>query len=219
MTSPALPHRARGLFWLHGLGLFTLVLIAIGCAHRQPPPGEGPGRAGPPQPTLSGEASFFDGALVVSALVRAPQPGPPSGPGPDTDGKERPGGGGGPGGGPPPGLGGARRPGAGGDDGRPGVMMASLPIRQELVVRIRNVGPAPVKLRVREVKSILGNFVPEPETFVLGPDQEQTLQTMRSCLDSLGRLDLSIALESGKIRELQIIALHPAGPSGRAPSP
>lgn len=209
MTSSVSSRRLSGLSRLCGPGLLVFMLLVAGCAHRGPRPGEGPDIPGPPQPTLAGEGVFFGGTFVASARVRAPQAGPH------------------PGGGKGPGLGGGGGPRGGGPDkpggerGSQGMRVPAMPPRQELVVSFRNTGPASVDVHVVEVKSIMGNFVPVPGTFSVDPGRTQTLEGMRSALDNLGRLDLSLTLRSGEVREQQVIVLEIAEEPAdtRPPSP
>lgn len=166
----------------------------------------------PPQPPLAGEIAFFSNTMIASARVSAPYRPRPAGAG-EAGGEEgprggRPGGFGGPGGG-------EDRPAFArmGDEMRPragGRMAAGGMSRQALVVTFRNNGTEPVEVTVAEVKSLMGNFVPVPETFTLAPAQTQELEPMRSSLANLDELAVSVTLRRGDTRETQVILLKPA---------
>lgn len=170
----------------------------------------------PPQPPLAGEITFFNNIVVATARVSAPQRPRPAASG-ETRGEDGPRGGGRPGGG----FGGP-----GGGEDRPafarmedggmrsrsgGARLATGGItRQALVVSFRNAGTEPVEITVAEVKSLMGNFVPVPETFTLAPAQTQELEPMRSSLSNLDELAVSVTLRRGDSRETQVILLRPA---------
>lgn len=87
-------------------------------------------------------------------------------------------------------------------------------MRQVLTVSVSNPTDAPVHLRVAEVRSILGSFVPVPSTFTLEPGQSQTLETMRASYPvNLSALDLTIRIRTAETNETQVLTL------GAEPSP
>lgn len=125
-----------------------------------------------------------------------------------------------PGGGPPPGMErfdrgspgprgpraegegfGAGRPRPGG--GNPGLGAP----RQSLGLSLTNRGPSPVLVKITEVNSILGNFVPIPETATLGPGETVALEPMRGSLANLDALNLTLALTANGASEKQEIVL------------
>lgn len=174
----------------------------------------------PPQPPLAGESSFFAKTVTATARVSAPQrPALPEGQGHRSeDGARaggRPGGFGGGFGGPGEGedrpaftrMGGGMGPGGGrpgGGGGQGGGMS-----RQSLVITFQNTGTASVELTVVEVKSLMGNFVPVPETFTLAPGQSQALEPMRSRLSNLDELAVNVTLRRGDESETQVLELRP----------
>lgn len=80
--------------------------------------------------------------------------------------------------------------------------------RQSLTVTLRNIGTAPVELRVAEVRSALGNFVPVPEIFLLEPGEIQALEAMRAFYPSvIDELELVIRLRTKDAQEVQTLHL------------
>ncbi len=177
-----------------------------------------------PQPKLAAESTFLDGTLAVTAVLEPfsfRRPGKQSSQEVNADDSpaargERPargmGGGGPPGGGmgtgggmggPPPGGGGA--PGGGGG-GMGGGMMG--PLRQSLAITFTNVSDQPIEMRVAEVKSILGSFVPEPETFTLEAGATQNLTPMRAGFrENLTELHLTLRIRTVEANETQELVL------------
>ena len=183
-------------------GLFGLT---SGC---HGPQGKPPAERPAPQPQLLGHREFAETSLMVSAELGPFQRPRPSG---DENGREatdheaqgrksgRPSGGRGER--PPPGdtSGGAR------SGARP---VRSTPMRQVLTVTVTNPTDRPIRLRVAEVRSILGSFVPVPSTFTLEPGQAQTLETMRANYPvNLDALDLKIRLRTVETNETQVLTL------------
>ena len=84
----------------------------------------------------------------------------------------------------------------------------SAPPRQSLTITVRNDGNAPLRLRVAEVRSALGNFVPVPEIFTLEPGQLQALEPMRSSYPApIDELELVIRLRTAEADEVQTLKL------------
>lgn len=82
------------------------------------------------------------------------------------------------------------------------------PPRQSLTITVRNDGNAPLRLRVAEVRSALGNFVPVPEIFTLEPGQLQALEPMRSSYPApIDELELVIRLRTAEADEVQTLKL------------
>ncbi len=80
--------------------------------------------------------------------------------------------------------------------------------RQSLTVTLRNIGTHPVELRVAEVRSALGNFVPVPEIFLLEPGEIQALEAMRSFYPSvIDEIELVIRLRTKDAQEVQTLHL------------
>lgn len=173
-------------------------------------------KAGPPQPTLVATQLFLKGRIVVTAKLSASLPPRPAG-GNSIAGEE-----GGRAGSRP--AGGGRREGGGGDDGsrmggrmgmdggrgRPpgaGGMGGSMP-RQALSIILANTSGESITLRIQEVVSILGNFVPFPERATLASGESVTLEPMRGSLANLDRLELTVALAAGNDRDRQTVILQ-----------
>lgn len=97
------------------------------------------------------------------------------------------------------GGGGPRRGGGGGG--------ASFP-RQALTITLKNTSAESVAVRVQEVVSILGNFVPFPEKATLAPGESVTLEAMRGSLANLDELELTIGLAAGADRDRQTFILR-----------
>lgn len=179
----------------------ALALLVAGCSSPQNRRGD-PGTRIPPQPTLTGEAAWFDGTVTshvtVSAFGRPPRQ-------PDAaNGEERrdgrpPFGGGR--GGPPPGM----EP---GDGSRPARMgQVALP-RQTLQVELVNNSPEEVTVSVRECLSLLGNFAVRPERVTLAPGQSVKLEAMRGAYGAnLDRLDVTLELSrKGETERRTVVA-------------
>ena len=157
----------------------------------------------PPQEPLIGEQTYFDGA-VFAAIKLGPfrRPMVERNSSDSSGGGERPSGGFG--GGPPPGRGFGGGGGNGG--GRP---MGGGMSRQVLTATFTNRSPAELTLNVIMIKSILGNFIPEPETATLAPGASITLEPMRGSLTNLSALQVTLELERGEDRESHELELQP----------
>lgn len=80
--------------------------------------------------------------------------------------------------------------------------------RQSLTVTLRNIGTAPIELRVAEVRSALGNFIPVPEIFTLQPGEVQALEAMRAFYPAtIDELELVIRLRTKDAQEVQTLHL------------
>lgn len=80
--------------------------------------------------------------------------------------------------------------------------------RQSLTVTLSNRGTEPIRLRVAEVRSVLGNFVPVPEVFTLEPGQVQALESMRSFYPAaIDELELVVRLRTADADDLQTLKL------------
>ncbi|MCF3650294.1 hypothetical protein [Synoicihabitans lomoniglobus] len=165
----------------------------------------------PPQPIITAQAYFVDHSLRVDAeLGPFRRPRPPSDTGNDEERDDsrprRPMGG--PGGGGPRGAPPAGEGGGGSTGGRP-LRGAQVMLRQSLTVTVTNVSATPVELRVAEVRSALGNFVPVPETFTLEPGARQTLEPMRAGYPAnLDELELAVRIRTADANDAQTLRLQ-----------
>lgn len=217
--------------------LGAAVLALAGCrSPRRPPAAMAPPE---PQPKLAAESTFLDGTLAVTAVLEPfsfRRPGKQSSQEVNADDSpaargERPargmGGGGGMGmggpppgggggmGGPPPGGGGAP---SGGGGGMGGGMMG--PLRQSLAITFTNTSDEPIHMRVAEVKSILGSFVPEPETFTLEAGATQNLTPMRAGFrENLTELHLTLRIRTIEANETQELVLTKTDDQPEPPPP
>ncbi len=94
-----------------------------------------------------------------------------------------------------------------------------LPPRLALTFTFANTGSQPMIVSVTEVNSALGNFAPRPEQLMLKPGQQGSLDPMLSTLDNnFDHLEVTLAVKIGEHRETQVLRLrrteepHPAGP-------
>ena len=203
--------------------LLAATLLVPACksprsGERGPPP--------PPQIPLFAETTYLDGAILVRAEFGPAAFHGPSGEAQEERSSARPSrsehperGAGGEGRG-----GGGRGRGqntAPPNDGDTGAVRARAsvggamrgPIRQALSITLTNTSDQPVHLRIAEVKSILGNIVPEPETFTLQPGGEQTLSPMRAGIrESVTEFHVTIRLRTVDANETQTLVLKPDGP-------
>lgn len=96
-----------------------------------------------------------------------------------------------------------------GSRGRSGLDPTGGRPRQSLTVTLRNNGDTPIRLRVAEVRSALGNFVPVPEIFTLEPGSLQALEAMRSSYPAaIDELELVIRLRTPDDEELHTLKLE-----------
>jgi hypothetical protein len=194
--------------------LLIAILFMAGCnspraAERGPPP--------PPQIPLAAETTFLDGAILVNAEFgpfdfKGPKEGENETESSRPSRGKRPERGSGGGGGPPPSgdrdsAGGtsARRSGGGGGGGGGGGAMRG-PLRQSLSITLKNTSDHPMELRVAEVKSLIGNIVPEPETFTLEPGASQMRPPpMRAGIrESVSEFHLTLRLRTVEANEKKI---------------
>ncbi len=85
-------------------------------------------------------------------------------------------------------------------------MGGSMP-RQALSIILANTSAESITVRIQEVVSILGNFVPFPERATLASGESVALEPMRGSLANLDGLELTIALAVGDDRDRQTIIL------------
>ena len=188
------------------------LLVIAGCssprsAERLPPP--------PPQPQLAAASTFLEGAIAVDATFGAFDFKGPTGGAQREPGTERPARGDRPG--PPMGMGGGggmeggerpRRSAGGAGGGGSGGGAMSGPLRQSLSITLRNTSEEPIQLRVAEVKTIFGSFIPEPETFTLEPGASQSLEPIRvGARENLTELHLTLRLRTVEANETQTLVL------------
>ncbi len=179
-----------------GLALATLLFASCGS-----PSGAGFDRP-PPQPVITGSHAFLDGQIEVVAqlgpfrLIDALPPDRVGGIPVVIDAEEdrrvtRP-----------------ARPFADAPNLGEGTRLGQERIRQSLTVTLRNTGTEPIRLRVAEVRSALGNFVPVPEIFTLEPGALQALEPMRSAYPaSIDELELVVRLRTETANEAQTLRL------------
>lgn len=182
------------------IGLALLTAMLAGCGS---PRGDGLDRP-PPQPVITARGQFLNGTIEVVAqlgpfrLIDALPPdrvgGIPVVIDESREAAMRPAR---PFTQPALGQGGAGRPRMGQDT-----------TRQSLTVTLRNIGSTPVRLRVAEVRSALGNFVPVPEIFTLEPGSLQALEPMRSSYPaSIDELELVVRLRTETADEAKTLKL------------
>lgn len=87
-------------------------------------------------------------------------------------------------------------------------------IRQTITVVFRNTGEAPVRVRVVEVSSALGNFVPIPETFTIERGATQALEPMLSAYpENLEELSVLVRIRTEAGDDEQSVMLKRAVPA------
>jgi len=181
----------------------------------------GPSQTGddtPPQPLVRMEAHalFFAGQIEVESLLA------PGGMHWGTRGKEgkdgphrgaggggfRMGGGGGMGSGGPGGGRGRRGPRGDDDDGPRSVMRASNLPPVQLRLRLTNHGSTPAEVQVLDFNSEIGNFVVQPEKFLLPPGETIEADPMISRLGVPGNeVPLTVRLRLAGRTEQQVLTL------------
>lgn len=88
--------------------------------------------------------------------------------------------------------------------------------RQSLTVQFRSSAAEPLTLRVVEVKSAIGNFVPVPEFFPLAPGAVQALEPMRASYgEPIDELELLVVLRLDGHTETKVMNLTLANPAAR----
>jgi hypothetical protein len=91
-----------------------------------------------------------------------------------------------------------------------------LPPRLALTLTVANKSAQTVTLAVADVNSLLGNFAPRPEKFVLASGQQGSIDPMLSTFDNnFEELDVTLTIRRGDQRETQVLKLRRAQP----PSP
>lgn len=200
--------------------LFTIVATVLtalltGCTSPQDKRAAFREKMGPPQPALIATQAFLANRIVVTAHLNSSlPPRPPAG---RNDNEDEPGerhaghpaGEGRWGGGE-----GRNMPHFGGMDGGPGGgprrgggAAAAFP-RQALTITLKNTSASPITVRVQDVVSILGNFVPFPEKATLAAGESVALEAMRGSLANLDELELTIGLAAGTDRDRQTFVLR-----------
>jgi len=95
-----------------------------------------------------------------------------------------------------------------------------LPPRLALTLTVTNTGTETVSFAIADVNSLLGNFAPRPEKFVLAPGQQGSVDPMLSTFDNnFEELDLTLAIKCGDRLETQVLKLHRAPPPAPGKSP
>lgn len=95
----------------------------------------------------------------------------------------------------------------------PELTQAGMP-RQSLNVRFRSTATEPLSLRVIEIRSAIGNFVPVPEEFELPSGGVQALEPMHASYDApIDELEVLVALRRKGATETKVLKLAP--PPGR----
>jgi hypothetical protein len=193
-----------------GAAILMLTFIA-GCSSPQERRAALREKAGPPQPTLVATKSFLKDRITVGARLSAAMPPRPS-PGEVNSGEEG-------------GRTGGRHAGGGRWDDGEGHMGGRMGMgdsgarphrvggngafpRQALSISLKNASAESITVRIQEVVSILGNFVPFPEKATLAAEESITLEPMRGSLANLDELDLTVALAAGADTDRQTIALR-----------
>ena len=198
----------------------------------------GPPDIEPPQPPLTGDTVFFGGTIAAHAevgpfaLLRHP---PGEGGNSGSNRPPRTGGGhaGGFSGGMSGGMGGMSRGGGGEHAGRgggmPGEDSADAPRRaargpavqlphQTLRISFTNTGPTPVLIAVTELRSPIGNFVPQPESLTLAPGGSGTLEPVSGDAGgTLESVDVTVTLKRDRISDTQVLHLQGAAPAAPRP--
>ena len=224
-----------------------LVLIAFGLAacsserpHRGPSGETGPGDQGhePPIPRMEAQGTFFDGQILVEALLAragvkwsrtdagdSGSTGGDGGRGGSRGGMHMGGGGGRRGGH------GGGRGGGGGEAGEGGSAGTQAPpihaINQAPIVlrlRLTNHGAAPAAIAVIDFDSSLGDFAVQPESITVNPGDAVEAEPMVSRLGvTTTEIPVTVKLRTGDRTEQQVITLHvvptaaPAPPGTGAP--
>lgn len=88
-----------------------------------------------------------------------------------------------------------------------------LPPRLALTFTLANKSAQSIALAVADVNSLLGNFAPRPEKFVLAPGQQGSIDPMLSTFDNnFEELDVTLTIRRGDQRETQVLKLRRAQP-------
>ncbi len=206
---------SRSAIFPSGAVILLLTFIA-GCSSPQEKRAAFREKMGPPQPTLIVTQALLKDRIEVTARLGGSLPPRSSGGGDEQAEGGRHSGGGPAGGGRWGGGEGRDSPHSGGGmgmrdgEGRPqrgGAGGGTFP-RQALSVTLKNTSTESITVRVLEVASILGNFVPFPEKATLTAGESVTLEPMRGSLANLDELDLTVALSAGADRDRQTLALR-----------
>lgn len=93
-----------------------------------------------------------------------------------------------------------------------------LPPRLALTFTIANQSAQTIALAVADVNSLLGNFAPRPEKFVLAPGQQGSIDPLLSTFDNnFDELDVTLTIRRGDRRETQVLKLRRAQPPAPPP--
>lgn len=220
------------------------ILLAAGCASHPPPKHEL--HPEPAQPPLAGQAEYFGGAILAEARVTSfrsvlgvPGPmgeeggkggrnGPPPGGGGGGGFSMGGGGGGGGMGGPPPGGGGMGGPPPGqgnssSDSSGPGRGMGggmgSMP-RQMIHLTFTNRSPYETTISVVELKSMIGNFVPQPASLTIASGASAKLDPVSGDAGGvLEWIDVVVSVRRDDRTEQQTLHLVPTGEPAESEMP
>ncbi len=84
-----------------------------------------------------------------------------------------------------------------------------LPPRSALIVKFTNHDARPVTFTIADVNSVLGNFVPSPETLTLAPAQQGAIDPMLSNFDgNFDEVELTLTLKTAGVKETHILKLQ-----------
>lgn len=205
-----------------------LGLLASGCSSPSP---RGPrGVQEIAQPPLEAHTACFAATVEANAVVTAFRRGPlregPSGESGSHDrhpGGGRPDGppsGGGHGGfGPPPGGGGHRGASESGGERPMSGGLGQMP-RQTLRVAFTNHAETAVTFAITELRSAVGNFVPQPASLTIEPGATASLEPVSGDAGGvLNWLDLTIGLRKDGQTESHTLHLVPSGATADGPAP
>jgi hypothetical protein len=89
---------------------------------------------------------------------------------------------------------------------------------QTLRISFTNTGPNPVVIAVTEFRSLIGNFVPQPESLTLAPGGSAALEPVSGDAGgTLESLDVTVTLKRDRTSDTQVV--HLQGPAPAAPAP
>ena len=84
-----------------------------------------------------------------------------------------------------------------------------LPPRSALIVKFTNHDAKPLTFTIAEVNSVLGNFVPRPETLTLAPGQQRVIDPMLSNFDgNFEEVELTVTVKTGSLKESHVLKLQ-----------
>jgi len=89
---------------------------------------------------------------------------------------------------------------------------------QTLRISFTNRGAVPVQISITELRSLIGNFVPQPEQLTLAPGATAALDPVSGDAGgNLESLDVAVTLQHERITDPQVLHLHPRPPAAPAP--